>query len=117
MSKKEHIQNLHKNWEDFIQSYPKQANTLANLLNTISSDIFSENQRFIFEFIQNADDSANTVGNEIYFDFHTDFLTISHKGKPFDKEDIHAITDAGEGTKSTDITKTGYKCKQEPAVQ
>jgi len=109
MTKKEHILNLQKNWEDFIQSYPKQANTLANLLNTISSDIYSENQRFIFEFIQNADDAAISVGNEIYFDFHDDFLTISHKGKPFDKEDIHAITDAGEGTKSNDITKTGYK--------
>ena len=107
MSKKDFIEALYKKRSTFIDS--DQAEMLANLLDTVSSDIYSESQRFIFELIQNADDAALTDGNEIHFDFHPNLLIVSHRGKPFDEADIYAITNAGKGTKGSDASKTGYK--------
>jgi len=107
MSKKAFIDELYKKRSTF--SDPDQAEMLANLLDTVSSDIYSESQRFIFELIQNADDAGLNDSNEIHFDFHSNSLIVSHKGKPFDEADIEGIANAGKGTKSSDISKTGYK--------
>lgn len=107
MSKKDFIDSLYKRRSIFTD--PDQAEMLANLLDTVSSDIYSEGQRFIFELIQNADDAALIDSNEIHFDFRANSLIVSHKGKSFDEADIYAIANAGKGTKATDATKTGYK--------
>ena len=107
MSKIDFIKGLHKKRSTFID--PDQAEMIANLLDTISSDIYSESQRFIFELIQNADDAGLTDGNEIHFDFYSTALIVSHKGKSFDEADIEGITNAGKGTKGSDVSKTGYK--------
>ena len=107
MSKKDFIQSLYEKRSTFND--PDQAEMLANLLDTVSSDIYSESQRFIFELIQNADDAALTDSNEIHFDFYSNALIVSHKGKSFDEADIYSITNAGKGTKGSDATKTGYK--------
>ena len=107
MNKKSFIQNL--GIENSTFSSPRQAEMVANLLNTVSSDIYSESQRFVFELIQNADDSAINNNNEVLFDFFSDCLIISHNGKPFDEKDIISITGAGASTKRSDSTKTGYK--------
>lgn len=107
MNEKKFIDTLYKKRSTFTD--PDQAEMLANLLDTVSSDIYSESQRFIFELIQNADDAALTDSNEIHFDFHPYTLIVSHKGKYFDEPDIYAITNAGKGTKGSDATKTGYK--------
>ncbi len=107
MNKKDFIDILYKKRSTFID--PDQAEMLANLLDTVSSDIYSESQRFIFELIQNADDAALTDRNEIHFDFYSHSLIVSHQGKVFDEADIYGITNAGKGTKGSDATKTGYK--------
>ena len=107
MSKKEFIENINK--KRSIYNDPDQAEMMANLLDTVSSDIYSESQRFVFELIQNADDAALTCNNQVHFDFYSTCLIVSHNGKPFDEADIKAITNAGKGTKAGDITKTGYK--------
>ncbi len=107
MNKDSFIQDLYERRSSFND--PDQAEMLANLLDTVSSDIYSETQRFIFELIQNADDAASEEENEVLFDFHTDCLIVSHNGRPFDEEDVRAITHAGKGTKESDQSKTGYK--------
>jgi len=107
MNKNNFIQDLYKRRSTFHD--PDQAEMMSNLLDTVSSDIYSESQRFIFELIQNADDAASDKENEMLFDFHTDCLIVSHNGRPFDEEDIKAITHAGKGTKESDQSKTGYK--------
>lgn len=107
MSKKYFIDELNKKRSTFHDT--DQAEMISNLLDTVSSDIYSESQRFIFELIQNADDAASGNENEMQFDFHSDCLIISHNGRPFDETDIKAITHAGKGTKESDQTKTGYK--------
>jgi hypothetical protein len=107
MDKKDFIADLYQKRSNFNDS--DQAEMMANLLDTVSSDIYSESQRFVFELIQNADDAALMENNQIHFDFYSTCLIVSHNGKPFDEVDIKAITNAGKGTKSGDITKTGYK--------
>ena len=107
MNKKDFIESLYDKRSNYNDN--DQAELAANLLDTVSSDIYSESQRFIFELIQNADDAALTDSNEVHFDFHSHSLIVSHKGKSFDEADIYGITNAGKGTKGSDATKTGYK--------
>lgn len=105
MKKKEFIDHLFKQTSDFKNE--KQSSMVANLLDTVSSDIYSESQRFVFELIQNADDAAEGKKNEVHFDFLPGALIVSHNGKPFGKMDIDSITDAGSSTKRDDPNKTG----------
>ena len=107
MTKEIFIRNL--GTENSTFSSTRQAEMVANLLDTVSSDIYSDSQRFIFELIQNADDSANKTGNEVHFDFLSNCLIVSHNGKAFDENDIISLTGAGASTKRADPTKTGYK--------
>lgn len=107
MSKKKFIQDLCE--ENSTFSSQRQAEMVANLLDTVSSDIYSESQRFVFELIQNADDAAKDTNNEIHFDFLSNCLIVSHNGEPFDEKDIISLTGAGASTKRADPTKTGYK--------
>ena len=107
MSKKNFIENLH--CKRSIYNDPDQAEMIASLLDTVSSDIYSESQRFVFELIQNADDAAKGTYNEVHFDFLPNCLIVSHNGKPFDESDITSLTGAGASTKRADPTKTGYK--------
>lgn len=107
MRKKKFIQQLNsqrRNWGS-----PENAEIMANSLNIVSSDIYSESQRFVFELIQNADDAAKNSNNEIQFDFLPNCLIVSHNGKPFDENDIISLTSAGGSTKRSDPSKTGYK--------
>ena len=107
MSKKDFIDKLYKKRSTF--SDPDQAEMISNALDTVSSDIYSESQRFLFELIQNADDAASGNENEMQFDFYSDCLIISHRGRPFDESDIESITHLGKGTKKSDQSTTGYK--------
>lgn len=107
MTKKEIIEDLFKKRSEFND--PEQAETMSNLLDTVSSDIYSESQRFVFELIQNADDAAKNDNNEVHFEFYNNYLVVSHNGKPFALDDIKALTSAGSSTKKEDPTKTGYK--------
>ena len=86
MDKRNFINNLNK--ENSTFSSIRQAEMVANLLDTVSSDIYSESQRFVFELIQNADDAAKDTNNEVHFDFLPNCLIVSHNGKAFDEGDI-----------------------------
>ena len=108
MSKQKFIEELSKRRSDFKDN--DQAEMMANLLDTVSSDIYSESQRFVFELIQNADDAAaQGVNNEVHFEFLTNCLIASHNGMPFNEPDINSLTSAGTSTKKNDQSKTGYK--------
>ena len=107
MSKQAFIEALSAECANY--NHPRQAEMAANLLDTVSSDIYSESQRFVFELIQNADDSSQGTENEVYFDFYDNYIVVSHDGKPFTEADIRAITSAGASEKEADPTKTGYK--------
>ncbi|MBD2458616.1 DUF3883 domain-containing protein [Nostoc sp. FACHB-87] len=108
MKEKIFIENLTRKNSDY--NNPELAITTANLCNTISRDINTDSQRFIYELLQNADDASNQAGMlDAQIDFAGDYVIISHKGEPFTEIDIESISSAGDGTKIEDKTKTGFK--------
>lgn len=107
MTPKEYVDKLTSEKGTFLSE--SQAQDMANLLNIVSVDIYSESERFIFELIQNADDAAQGDSNEIHFHFFPSNVVVSHNGKVFSEEDVSSITRAGASTKKSDPNKTGYK--------
>ena len=107
MKEKEFIQKL--NADNSVFHSIRQAEMLASLLDTVSKDIYSESQRFVFELIQNADDAATHENGQVHFEFIGNYLIVSHNGKAFDEQDIIGLTGAGASTKVSDAAKTGYK--------
>ncbi|MDR7208824.1 DUF3883 domain-containing protein [Flavobacterium piscis] len=107
MSKKEFIEQLHGMRSDF--KHDSQARSITKLLDIVSADIYSESQRFFYELIQNADDSASSDKNTVYIDFRENALIVSHDGDSFSEDDIDSITDAGASTKTSKKATTGYK--------
>lgn len=108
MTEKEFIENLNRKNSDY--NNPELAITTANLCNTISRDINTDSQRFIYELLQNADDASNQNNKlDVQIDFVGDYVIVSHRGEPFSKIDIESISSAGDGTKTGDSNKTGFK--------
>ncbi|MGF7048247.1 hypothetical protein J2T13_002754 [Paenibacillus sp. DS2015] len=88
--------------------------TLANALDMITKTVFEDSNRFIFELIQNADDSpikSGVANINVEIKLLEKYLIFSHTGKHFTKEDVKGISDLGSGDsgKTKDIEKTGYK--------
>lgn len=70
----------------------------------IVEDLYPDSAHFIYELLQNAEDTSAT---EASFVLSKDCLVFEHDGRPFDRRDIEAITDIGEGAKATDDEKIG----------
>ncbi|CAF4931820.1 unnamed protein product [Rotaria sp. Silwood1] len=87
--------------------FPEQAINQAESLKSLSSDLYTDNIRFIYEVIQNADDAqAKYITLTILED---KYFIIAHDGKAFDEKDLHGICGVNHGTKKKDLDKTGYK--------
>ena len=59
--------------------YPEQAINQAESLKSLSSDLYTDNIRFIYELIQNADDAQ--AKNVILTVLEEKYLIIAHNGK------------------------------------
>ena len=70
----------------------------------IVEDLYPDSAHFIFELLQNAEDTGAT---EVAFALNRDSLSFEHNGRAFTEADILGITDVGEGTKSDDEDKIG----------
>lgn len=110
MDEKKFIQDL------YVEKTKNDPNskTLANALSMITKTVFEDSNRFIFELIQNADDSPTKPGVaniNVEIKLLEKYLIFSHTGKHFTKEDVKGISDLGSGDsgKTKDIEKTGYK--------
>ncbi len=91
-------------------SYPSQAVNQASSLNALSADLYTDSKRFIYELLQNADDSSfNNRGVKVWIKIFEKFLVVAHSGKPFSSRDVQGICSVNNGTKKSDSTKTGYK--------
>jgi len=89
---------------------PEHAINQAESLRSLSIDLYTDPKRFVYELLQNADDSAihnNLV--KVGIRLFDDFLVVAHTGKPFDKRDLRGICGVSDGTKKNSIEKTGYK--------
>jgi hypothetical protein len=89
------------------------ATTLTNFsgaLSSLSKDLYTDPSRFVYELLQNADDSAIiTRKQEVSIKLFDDFLVFAHMGKPFNMRDLEGLCNINHGTKKEDQTKTGYK--------
>lgn len=90
-------------------SDPYQAMFQYNSLVQLSSGIYTEEERFIYELLQNADDSALNSKLKVRIDINTKNISFSHNGEPFSEVDVKSICSVGDGGKSKDENKTGYK--------
>jgi DNA-binding MurR/RpiR family transcriptional regulator len=59
--------------------YPEQAINQAESLKSLSSDLYTDNIRFIYELIQNADDAQ--AKNVVLTILDNKYLIIAHNGK------------------------------------
>jgi hypothetical protein len=85
---------------------------LARTLNVLSKTVFGEVNRFIFELLQNADDSSSDGSPiSVRFQLLDNYLVFSHDGKHFTKEDVRGISGIGNraSDKDKNVEKTGYK--------
>jgi len=76
----------------------------------LSSDIYTDSKRFIYELLQNAYDASCKSGKlDFQIDFVGEYIIISHKGESFSEIDIKSICSVGDGNKRGDENKTGFK--------
>ena len=91
-------------------SIPMHAVNQADSITALSVDLYTDANRFIYELLQNADDSSvNDDGVQIWIKIFDDKLVVAHSGKAFDVQDIRGICNINNGTKKSDLKKTGYK--------
>jgi len=95
--------------ENINNNSPFPAVNLANSVESLATDIYSEDKRFIYELIQNADDAALDEDSNLSIQILNNYVIISHNGAPFNSRDIRGLCSIGLGTKTNDSTKTGYK--------
>ena len=84
-----------------LMEHMKENNYNAN---EIIANLYSDISHFIYELLQNAEDSEASF---ISFELKENSLFITHNGKLFDKKDIDAITTIGFSTKKDDLNKIG----------
>ena len=106
---KEVIDRIFKRTTEY--SHPSQATTIANSLELLSSGIYTEEERFVFELLQNAVDSydGNSNGLNVRIVVGNRQLTFMHTGKAFSERDLEGLCDIGNGNKMSDAKKIGYK--------
>ena len=91
---------------------PKLATTQAKSLDLLSAGIYTEEERFIFELLQNAVDAYNDTEEPILrikIIIKDNYLVFLHNGNEFTERDIEGICDVGNGNKMLDSKKIGYK--------
>lgn len=108
MSIKQIIDEIYE--ENSNYTSPRQAINQAESLKSLSSDLYTDSKRFIYELLQNADDSS-IKGSlvDVSIKLFDNVLVVAHTGKAFDNIDINGICNINNGTKKSSIDKTGYK--------
>ena len=103
------IQELSKRRSNY--NAPDQATMQENSLEKLSSGIYTEGERFVFELLQNAVDAHSDFGMlDISIVVQDGYLVFMHNGDTFTNEDIEAICFVGrKGEKTRNIKKIGYK--------
>lgn len=92
-------------------NHPDQATSQANSLILLSSGIYTEEERFVFELLQNAVDAHNDESGtlDVEMIIEKDYFVFLHNGEPFSERDIEGLCDVGNGNKMKDVKKIGYK--------
>ncbi|MBN1547158.1 MAG: hypothetical protein JW902_10910, partial [Syntrophaceae bacterium] len=70
----------------------------------IVEDLYPDRAHFIYELLQNAEDTGAT---ETKFVLNEDGLNFEHNGRPFDEKDLEGITNIGKGRAGEQEDKIG----------
>lgn len=110
-----HIEKLHRK----KAKNDDNSSTLAQKLRCDIFTAFKGEHKFIFELLQNADDSAptdRTIETSFVFkkslDGQSDYLVFSHSGTHFSEQDVEKLCNYSQQhvkDKSSDSKKIGYK--------
>ena len=92
-------------------NHPDQATSQANSLKLLSSGIYTEEERFVFELLQNAVDAQSNSSStlNVRMVIEDDYFVFMHNGTAFTERDIEGLCDVGNGNKMKDVKKIGYK--------
>ena len=103
------IQELYKKRSNY--SDPDQATMQENSLEKLSSGIYTEGERFVFELLQNAVDAHSASGClNVSIRVQDGYLVFMHNGDAFTPEDIEGLCFVGrKGDKVRNTKKIGYK--------
>ena len=103
------ISNLQKKRCDY--NHPDQATSQANSLILLSSGIYTEEERFVFELLQNAVDAHSDDSKllDVKMIIKDGYFIFLHNGDAFTERDIEGLCDVGNGNKMKDVKKIGYK--------
>ena len=103
------IQDLYKKRSNY--SDPDQATMQENSLILLSSGIYTEEERFVFELLQNAVDAHNEESKmlDVKMIIKDGYFIFLHNGEAFTERDIEGLCDVGNGNKMKDVKKIGYK--------
>lgn len=103
------ISNLQKKRCNY--NHPDQATSQANSLILLSSGIYTEEERFVFELLQNAVDAHNEESKtlDVKMIIKDGYFIFLHNGDAFTERDIEGLCDVGNGNKMKDVKKIGYK--------
>jgi len=98
---------------EFIEKLATENKSMADALENkrfagmkrILADFYPDNAHFIYELLQNAED---TYATKITFELKNDRLIYKHNGKrTFTERDIESITSIGDSSKADDINSIG----------
>ena len=106
----EFIKKLQRERTDY--KYSSQVRTISRSLLQLSQGIYTEPERFVYELLQNAVDAfsdTNQSSLEILIKTENERFIFMHNGNPFSEKDVEGISDVGNGTKTNDSKKIGYK--------
>lgn len=99
-----------------VERYTKHTNpdvstTVEQGLIQLSSGIYTEEERFVFELLQNAVDAFESSMDtlKVKMLIKDNYLVFMHNGKAFSSRDIEGVCDIGHGNKIKDTKKIGYK--------
>lgn len=98
-------------------NYASQVRTQAESLKQLSAGIYTEEERFVYELLQNAVDAyidTNYHLLDIRIEIKDDMLCFMHNGAPFSERDIEGLCDVGKSNKASgnnilNKKKIGYK--------
>ncbi|MDP2225621.1 sacsin N-terminal ATP-binding-like domain-containing protein [Nitrosomonas sp.] len=108
MSIKDFVEKLFNDNTNYTT--PGQATNQASSLDALSTDLYTDSKRFIYELLQNADDSPEAGKQvKVWIKAFDDVLVVAHSGKIFDERDVQGLCNVNNGTKKADASKTGYK--------
>lgn len=93
------IEEVRREREDLARVLKKHAG-----IRRIVEDLYPDSAHFIYELLQNAEDTGAT---EASFRLSKESLAFEHNGRSFVRADLFAITDIGEGSKTGDEDKIG----------